>query len=582
MADPAGREAALKKAADALRAGRIAEAEPAIDRLVTEDPSDPDALNLRVALRAGQGRYWAALPDAERAAALRPDDERLALNHAAMLVNTGQLLAALEVFDRVIAARPNDVRARHDRGRTLTEAGRPDDAIVDLTLASRIAPMLTAVKIALAEAQLAAGDASAALRTVADVQKLGEESADTRYLHGRIIAELGSWDRAAELFGLAVAANPDLLGAYTASAYAERERGDLEAARAATDALLTRAPLGRRGEAGATAVLVLERLGDGVLADLRPSLAPHAASNFIAQMPTAAFAYRHAFIDHETSRAAAEAALEEIALVYNNWANADAPPPPETLSALLTRADAPPVINAPAAVADTSRAANAARYQSAAGFEFPGTLSLPAQTLGAPTPLDARLERARAAGPFPLILRPSAGQRGAGATVVSDEDALVAALRGFAGVDLYAIAYHDCSAEDGVFRRYRMSVVDGRMRAANMHVAAQWNVHGSERGDFDWEGDGLRAEELAFVEDPASLLGDAPETVFADIREACRLDVYGIDFGLRRADRRPIVFEVNAAMSFTSRQLVRAFPHLGPSRAALIDDLETLFRARAR
>ncbi|MEO1330532.1 MAG: tetratricopeptide repeat protein [Pseudomonadota bacterium] len=577
-----------KAAADALRAGRLDEAERRIDALLSADPDDVDALNLRGALRSGRKDHWGALEAVARAAALRPEDPRLALNHAAMLVNVGALTEALAAYDAMLARRPNDLRALHERGRVRLEADDAAGAVADLSRAVAIAPMLAEPKVSLAEAQLAAGDLQEALRLLVAAGEVGDDSARANMIRGRAMAKAEEYERAARAFERAIGLEPERISAYAGLAEVERRRGRRAEAQAATDKLLARAPLGERGTGGEITALVTERLSGGILGELRPTETPHALSNFIAQMPSKRIRYLHGFPEHDASRAAAEVALPTLGLIYNNWTNPDAPTSPDAvaaLAALLARPDAPPVINAPAAVAATSRSANAETYADAERFDFPQTVLIPAfRRNGEARPLDpaARRDLALDALAFPILVRPTHTQRGAGAMLTTGPAELERALQKLEGRDAYAIAYHECGAADGIFRRYRMVVAGAQIMAANMHVAQQWNVHGAERGDFDWEAHGLRAEELAFVETPETLLDGAPDQVFAEVLARCPLDVYGIDFGVRREDGRIVVFEINASMSFTSVQLVRAYPHLAPHRDRMIEAIEALFLERAR
>ncbi|MEL6283432.1 MAG: tetratricopeptide repeat protein [Pseudomonadota bacterium] len=573
----------VQAAADALRAGKIRDAQSQIDQILDARPDDADALNLRVALLSMQGSFKDALPFAQRAAALRPDDPRLALNLASLLTNTGKLEAALEIFDQQIAKTPKDLRTLHDRGRVLTEIGRPKAACADLEAAIAIAPKVGDFHASLAEAHLKLQQSAAAQTAAQRAIELGEQSGRAHIALGRAQIALG--DLAAARTSLATAVEIDPKALYPGAALVEVERrlGDASAAEAAADQFLRRAPVGmRRAGASEVTVLVLERFGERGFGDLQPTLHPHAGANFIGQAPAGRIAYAHAFIDRAPSAKAARAMLGEVGVIYNNWANAEAMQRSDAgapLRAFLASArPGPPVINAPEDVAETTREANARAYADETRFLFPQTIMVPASSDGAE---DVRRETILAKMRPPFILRPLSTHRGAGARVVESEAALDAALATLHDVDLYAIQYIDCSSADGVFRRYRMAVIDEQISPQNMHVASNWNVHGSERDAYDWDATGLRMEEEALLSEPEALLGGAPETVFASVLERTKLDIYGIDFGRRRSDGAIVVFEVNAAMSFTSVQLARRFPYLWPRRDRLTDQIEALFLRRA-
>ena len=78
-----------------------------------------------------------------------------------------------------------------------------------------------------------------------------------------------------------------------------------------------------------------------------------------------------------------------------------------------------------------------------------------------------------------------------------------------------------------------------------MHVASNWNVHSRERLSLDWFERGLDREETAFVDEPAEVLGIEPSELFQEIIDKTPLEIYGIDFGVRR-DGRIVVLQRDA------------------------------------
>ncbi len=577
----------VQAAADALRAGRIDEAEPRIDAILAARPDDVDALNLKTAALNMRGAFSQALETAERAAALRPGDVRLALNLAAILTNLGRLEEALARFDDALAADPDTARALHDRGRARAATGRPAAAIADLERAAALLPTSGEIRVSLAEAQTQLGDLAAAERNLLEAERLGDRSARQNEAMGIVLAERGAYATARERFEAAIAADPNPAFPYAALVEIERRLG--RPAAPAIERALRHAPVARRADGRPeNTVLVLERFGERGFSTFRPTFHPHARSNFIGEMPPGRFAYVHAYVDQPISAAAAHAALDETDLIYNNFATpecAERGGASELLNFLADAGAETPVVNPPEAVFQSDRETNAATYAEARGFVFPKTMALPAPTsdaLDAATRLDARRAAVLEAMRPPLILRPSGTHKGSGARLVETEAALDAALAELWKVEVYAIAYHDCGAEDGIFRRYRMAVVGDSIAPSNMHTASQWNVHGSERDDFDWEEIGLGREERTFLETPEALIGADPRTVFGPILERMPLEIYGVDFGLRRSDGAIVVFEANAAMAFTSVKLARRYPYLWPHRNALTAEIEAYFLRRIR
>lgn len=578
----------VKEAANALRAGRFAQAQRQISQILEVRPDDVDALNLKTAALNMRGAYSEALLVAERAVSLRRKDLRLTLNLAAILNNLGRREDALNQFNAALAISPDDVRALHERGRVLLALNRAKDAKPDFERAVELSNKLGELRTSLAEALLMLGDASAAQLQLAEAARLGDRSARRHTIEARCAVERADYQAARTAFEAAIERDPAPIYPYTALVEVERRLG--AAAQPAIDRALRQAPVALREDGKPEArILVLERFGRDSFSSLSPSLHPHASGNFICQAPAGRLSFMHAFVNQPMSASAARAAFQDIDVIYNNCATAEALDVAANgaLQRIIAEAGEKPVVNTPAAVANSARAANAAAYENAKEFVFPKTIEL--REPGAEFSLldeaalyAARRDKVLATLQLPVILRPRGTHKGSGAQLVETEDALLRAIESFGPIGVYAIEYHDCGVENEPFRRYRFAVVGTAMAPSNMHVASHWNVHGSERDAFDWEGLGLGAAERQFLEAPDVLLGAAPEIVFAPILERTELDIYGIDFGVRRSDGRIVVFEVNSAMLFSSVSLAQRFPYLWPHRNDLNTKIEEFLLARAQ
>lgn len=218
-----------------------------------------------------------------------------------------------------------------------------------------------------------------------------------------------------------------------------------------------------------------------------------------------------------------------------------------------------PVVNTPAAVSKMTREANAKRFADAENFVFPRTIGVTHRTN-----IDATIEQILAHTRFPIILRPRHTHVGHGVMLINDEDGLREILRQNPVSNFYAIDYHDCASPDEMFRRYRLACVGGRLIPDGLRADFKWNVHSWDHGPEKWSELGFDEEEKAFWENPEELLGAPPEEFFRDIVEATELDIYGIDFGIRKDDGRVIVYEVNSAMAIANGGGLEKFPYRIP------------------
>ena len=134
----------LAQASALLSAGRLAEAEAVIRRLLLHQPGQPDALNLLgvVALRAGQPQVATGILRQAVAAAPRSVEARINLGHA--LKAAGAVTEAIAAYREAVHLRPRDAQARYALGSGLLADGQHAAAEAELRAATRLAPRFAA------------------------------------------------------------------------------------------------------------------------------------------------------------------------------------------------------------------------------------------------------------------------------------------------------------------------------------------------------------------------------------------------------------------------------------------------------
>ncbi len=204
---------------------------------------------------------------------------------------------------------------------------------------------------------------------------------------------------------------------------------------------------------------------------------------------------------------------------------------------LLARSTAP-VINRPARVRATARAANARRL---AGI--PGVIS-PA--------IDVRSRAAILAADdlqFPLLLRSPGFHTGRHFVYVATRDELPAAIAPLAGDQLLLIEYLDARGPDGMARKYRVMFVDGVAYPLHLAISTDWKVHYVTAGMA--ANAAFREEERLFLKDMAAMLGTRAIAALEQICSTMGLEYAGIDFALA-PDGSVLLFEANATMVVSS------------------------------
>lgn len=237
-----------------------------------------------------------------------------------------------------------------------------------------------------------------------------------------------------------------------------------------------------------------------------------------------------------------DAALPAHDIVVNAIGEADLCPDALTrAAAIVARTDAP-VINDPAAVAATSRAANALRLGALDGVVTAHTVAVARSVL---TDASAAGALATLGFAFPLLLRSPGHHTGDHFVKVDAPGDLAASVAALPGPRLLVIAYLDLRDAHDDFRKYRVMIVDGRLYPLHLAISCAWKVHyfSSDMA----ESAAHRDDEAAFLTDMRAVLGTRAAGALERIRDVLGLDYGGIDFTLDAAGN-VVVFEANASM----------------------------------
>jgi glutathione synthase/RimK-type ligase-like ATP-grasp enzyme len=212
----------------------------------------------------------------------------------------------------------------------------------------------------------------------------------------------------------------------------------------------------------------------------------------------------------------------------------------------LTSRSKAPLINDPRAVMRTGRIDNAAHLARLPGVVTAKTLSVRSAILAGPTAAAWMADRGFA---FPLLLRSPGYHTGRNFVLVEKASELTGAVAELPGEEILAIEYLDARGKDGNARKYRVMMIGGKLFPLHLAISRNWKVHyfTSDMADKPDH----RQEEMAFLEDMRSVLGDKAVAALHAICNALGLDYAGIDFAVN-ADGDLLLFEANATMVIAS------------------------------
>ncbi len=232
-----------------------------------------------------------------------------------------------------------------------------------------------------------------------------------------------------------------------------------------------------------------------------------------------------------------------------------------------------PVLNLPQHVLNTERHRASALLQDVPGLQIPPTHEVPHAQLddvaNGQTPVDELFM----GSVFPMIVRPVRSHGGHGLEKVVDAPMLAVYLEHNSAERYYVSPFIDYSSSDGLFRKYRVVLVNGQPFASHMAISSDWMVHYLNAGMY--EDAAKRIEEQAFMEHFDEFAGRHADALSA-IHERVSLDYLCIDCAETR-DGKLLIFEIDHLMVVHAMDPVELFPykqiHMAKVREAFEDYL---------
>jgi len=252
--------------------------------------------------------------------------------------------------------------------------------------------------------------------------------------------------------------------------------------------------------------------------------------------------------------------------IFNTISDADRNGPALERSCNIVAHARVPVVNDPRAVLATARTALAHRLQGLADVVVPATRTF---ARGGPIP-DLG---------WPLLLRAPGFHSGQHFVRVERREELAQALAQLPGDELLAIEALPSQSADGLFRKYRMMIVDEKLYPIHAAISNQWKVHffSAEMSNYPER----RSEDEAFLASPEAVVGARALAALNAIRGRLGLDYGGIDFALG-SDGQILVFEANATMTVPAPPPGALWDYRRSPVARILEATREMLLSRAR
>jgi glutathione synthase/RimK-type ligase-like ATP-grasp enzyme len=230
-----------------------------------------------------------------------------------------------------------------------------------------------------------------------------------------------------------------------------------------------------------------------------------------------------------------------------------------------------PVINRPRHIPNVERNAASVLLQGIPGLSMPLTHQI-SRTRLQEIVRDPSLEMdAGGEACFPIILRPVGSHAGRNLARINDVKEIADYLTAVPDEEFYLSRFIDYSGADGLFRKYRIALIDGRPFASHMAISSHWMIHYVNAGMYS-NGE-KRAEEAAFMQNFDRFVGRHRMTLDA-LAQRIGLDYVCIDCAETR-EGDLLIFEVDHAMVVHAMDPEDLFPykqaHVLKARQAFTD-----------
>jgi hypothetical protein len=178
---------------------------------------------------------------------------------------------------------------------------------------------------------------------------------------------------------------------------------------------------------------------------------------------------------------------------------------------------------------------------------------------------------------YPIIVRPAGSHAGQGLEKVEDRAGFASYLRGRPEPIFCLTSFVDYSGPDGLFRKQRIALIDGRAYPSHWATSEHWMVHYLSAGMTEHAE--RRAEEAAWMNNFDADFAVRHASAFDALHRCIGLDYFAIDCA-EMPDGRLLLFEVDVAMIVHSMDPEATFPYKKPAMRKLFTGFQAALQQR--
>jgi glutathione synthase/RimK-type ligase-like ATP-grasp enzyme len=237
-----------------------------------------------------------------------------------------------------------------------------------------------------------------------------------------------------------------------------------------------------------------------------------------------------------------------------------------------------PLLNPPQRVGNLDRDKLHRLLQGIAGLDIPATEIMTRAELSDLSRAEGPLAQLAAEMRFPIIIRPRGSHAGSGLARIEGRTALGRYLGERAEQEFFVSRFVNYANDDGLFRKYRVVMVDGRAYACHMAIADRWDIWYLNAGMAFSES--KRAEEASFMQSFDEAFAVRHRQALAAMAERVGLDYFTIDCAENKAGEL-LIFEADNTAVVHNMDSPELFPYKPPQMNKIFDAFAAMLSRRA-
>lgn len=237
-----------------------------------------------------------------------------------------------------------------------------------------------------------------------------------------------------------------------------------------------------------------------------------------------------------------------------------------------------PLLNPPHLIGQLDRDKLHVLLRGVEGLDMPATIAVDRAALAAAAHPAELLPDARPRGGGAVIVRPRGSHAGVGLARIADAAAMAAYLAERSEQQFFLSRFVDYSGPDGLYRKCRLAVVDGRPYACHMAVSERWDIWYLNAGmAFS---DAKRREEAAFMQSFDDAFAVRHREALRGMISRIGLDYFTVDCAENK-DGELLVFEVDNTAVVHNMDSPQLYPYKPPQMRRIFDAFVAMLGARA-